>query len=422
MYEKIILPSGLKIFLVPFEQVLSVSILVFVGAGSRYETKEQNGLSHFLEHMFFKGTEKRPVPRLISETIDKVGGELNAGTAKNYTVYTTKVAARHLDRGLELLADILQHSLFDPQEIEKEKGVIAEEIRMYYDIPQRYVTELYDELIWGDTPLGRDIAGTVETIQTFKRHHFLNYTNSFYSLDNIIIGIGGKFDKKTILSRVQQYFKKFPSRKKTSALRNTKKQTTPQYLIHQRDTEQSHLCLGFRTFSHHHPDKYALLILETILGGNMSSRLFTTIREKMGLAYMITSSVTQYFDVGTLMIQAGLKLSETEQAIKTILQEVKKIKEKKVPLAELNKAKEYLKGKLALSLDDPEGVTDWICRQELLLGKVKSIEEIIANIEKVTADDLLRIARKIFIGQGLNLALIGPFAKQENFIKLLSLF
>ncbi|MEI6221728.1 MAG: pitrilysin family protein [bacterium] len=420
MYEKIVLPSGLRLFLVPFDQTLSVSILIYVGTGSRYEEAKLSGISHFVEHMVFKGTKKRPTSKVISQTIDNIGGELNAGTGKDYTVYIAKVATEHWEKGSTLIADILQNSLFDPAEITKESGVIIEEINMYLDTPLRHVLQLFEELIWGsETPLGRDIAGTEQTITKFKQKDFITYIKEHYTIDNIIIGVGGNFDKKTVIDDINKLFNKLPKNKKQEAQKNTTTQTKPQLVVHRKKTEQTHFCLGFRTFPNSNPDKYVLLVLETILGGNMSSRLFTKIREDLGLAYMIGTSITQYQDVGTITVHAGLQTSNTEKALTIILKELHTLKKTKVSTPELQGAKDYLKGKLALSLDDPEGVTSWVCRQELLLGKIQPIEKINQEIEKVTANDILRISKNIFLPEKLNLAVISPTHTKKSLEKLL---
>lgn len=419
MYEKITLPSGIKLFLVPFEHSLSTTLLVYVGTGSRYETKEQNGLSHFLEHMVFKGSKKYPTSHDISKTIDVLGGDLNAATAKNYTAFIVRVAAEHNKQGVDLLADMLQHPKMQSKEIKKEATVILEEIKMYYDSPQRYVTQLYDQLLWGNTPLGRDIAGTPKTVQSFTNKDFLDYMQNLYTADNIIIGVGGKFDKNKIITQIEKNFHLFPQKKQIKPRRNTRKQTKPQSILHFRETEQTHMCLGFRALHNQHPDKYVLLLLETLLGGNMSSRLFIKIREELGLAYMIGTSMTQYFDVGAFTIHAGFHKQQTAVVIKAVIAILKELKKKRIAEKELQDAKSHLKGKLALSLDDPEGLTSWVCRQELILGNVKDVEEIIAGIDQVTTDNIQRLAKSIFINKGMNLALVGPIDEKQSFDSLL---
>lgn len=419
MYEKVVLSNGLRVILVPFQESRSTTIRVYFGVGSRYEQDDEQGISHFLEHLMSTGTERRPTRRVIAEEADLLGGEMNAGTSKHYTVYYTKVAHDHFARGVDLLADMLQNSRFPDDEIVKEKGIITEEINMYYDMPHSHVHDLFDQLIWGDTPLGRDILGTTDSINAFTRDDFVRYMGELYTIDSMVIGVGGRFDREEVVAELERQFTNFPGMRERALPINEQKQQKPQMVMEHRKTEQAHLVLGFRGFSHVDPERYPLLVLDTILGGNMSSRLFIRIREELGLAYAIGSSTTHYTDVGALTIFAGLRVKEVEQAIRTILEEVKLFGAEPVSERELDAAKEYLRGRMALSLDDPEGVTSWIAKQELLLGKVRGLDDILADIDAVTREDVHRVAQTIFTPAGLNLALIGPFRGKRAFEQLL---
>jgi len=408
--------------LIPFPNVLSATILIMVGVGSRHETKRQSGITHFLEHMIFRGTEKRPDTRSICEAMDSIGGAFNAGTTKQFTFFEGKVASNHLGKGLEILSDLLTHPRFDPEEIEKEKRVVAEEIRMRREEPESYVADLFDRLIWGETPLGQSLVGTLETVKRFQRRHLFSYLRSWYALDNIVVGIGGKYSRKEVIRLVSASFQDLPRRKKGEEKKIPGVQKKPRFLLHRRDTEQAYVSLGFRTFSYHHPDMIPLLVLETLLGGSMSSRLFLFIRDEMGLAYEIGAHSILYGDVGSFTIQAGLKLSEIEKALGRIFEELQRLKREKIPERELSLVKEYLHGSTVLELDDPESLTDWYCRYELMMGQTLSVQALIQKIEAVQADDLYRLANRIFRPDRLNLVIIGPFRRPSLFERLLNRF
>ncbi len=422
MHEKIVLPSGLRLILVPFPNVLSATIYVMVGAGSRYETPRQNGISHFLEHMFFRGTQKRPDTRAICEAMDSIGGGFNAATSKHFTLLGGKVAADHFEKGMELIADLWTHPKFDPLGIEKEKSVIAEEIRMSYEEPETYIREAYDRLIWGDNPLGQSTLGTLETIDRLQRKGLLAFFNSLYTQDNIVVGSGGKLNKKKASAVSSELFKHLKPKKSPPRAIRLPRQTRPQFSVHRRNTEQAHVILGFRTFSFHDPDIYPLLVLETLLGGNMSARLFLSIRDELGLAYEISTSTMHYFDVGTFMIHAGLKLSGFEKGMERIFEELRKLRNEKISVRELTLAKESIRTSTVLDLDEPDSLTEWFTRNELLMGQAIEIKEFLDKVEAVKIDDVHRLANQTFRPEKLNLAVIGPFRKPAFFEKLLNQF
>ena len=422
MYKKITLKNGLRIILAPMKESPSAAVLVLVGAGSKYETKEINGISHFLEHMFFKGTKKRPNTLAISEALDRVGGQYNAFTGKEMTGYWAKVASPKWELALDWVSDILLNSKFDATEIEREKGVIIEEINMYYDMPMRYVGSLWEELLYGDQPAGWDIAGTKEIVSKFSRPQFMDYLNNHYRAQNTIVCLAGKLPSaNTIEKKINKYFGQISKGEKGHKLAVAEKQEKPQSLIHFKKTDQTHLCLGVRAYGLSNPDRYALSVMSALLGGMMSSRLFISVREKKGLAYYIKTLAEKYTDSGFLMTQAGVANDKVEEAIEAILVEYKKIRDQKVSLAEIQKAKDYLIGNTLLSLETADELGAWLGTQEVLQGEILNQSQLFAKIKAVDAKDLQRVARDIFKPEKLNLALIGPFREKENFEKLLKI-
>jgi predicted Zn-dependent peptidase len=393
--------------------------LVLVGTGSKYEKKEINGISHFLEHMYFKGTKKRPSTIAIAETLDKVGGIYNAFTSEEYTGYFAKVAAPYFEIALDWVSDIFLNSLLPEKEIQKEKGVIIEEINMHCDHPSSYVQILWSKLLYGDQPAGWDVAGTKESILKMTREKLLDYMKNQYVASNTIISIAGKIKEREAISKVKKYFKNIKTTFPKSKFPVIEKQTKPNSLLEFRKTDQTHLCLGVRAFNLFHPQRYAQEILGVILGGMMSSRLFIAIREKLGIGYYIKTAVSSNPDTGYLVTQAGVDNKNVEKAISVILKEYQKISQKKVPLNELKKAKDNIKGKLALELEASEARVSFYAGQELLEGRILTPNKIYKKIDKITENDILKVAKEIFQPQKLNLALIGPFKDKAKFQRLL---
>jgi len=421
MYQKYTLSNNLRVVLTPLAQLKSATVIVFVGAGSRYENKNNNGVSHFLEHMAFKGTVKRPNAFEISSIVDGIGGEFNAFTSKENTGYYIKAASNQLNLVLDVLADMTLNSKFDPSEIEKERGVIIEEINMYEDTPQRKVSEVYESLLWGDQPLGWDISGNKEVIRKLKRDDFLDYLGKYYTPGNIVISIAGNLEKQETLKLVKDYFGKMKPKKTQQFLKVKENQTKPKVNVKYKKTDQAHLCLGTRTFRFDHPDRFKLGILNAILGGGMSSRLFINVRERRGLAYYIHSSIEAYQDTGTLVAQAGVDLTRIEDSIKVILEELAKLSQTRVKNAELNKAKAYIKGRITLELEDTRNVAWNFGGQELLEKRIRTPEEIFKEIDKVTATDLQKLSQDLFVNNKLNLAVIGPFKEESKFERIFKL-
>ena len=420
MHKKIILPNGLRLILAPMKESPSAAVLVLVGTGSKYETKEINGLSHFLEHMFFKGTKKRPNTLAISEALDRVGGQYNAFTSQEMTGYWAKVAADKWEIALDWVSDILLNSKFDTAEIEKEKGVIIEEINMYYDMPMRYVGNLWEQLLYGDQPAGWDILGTKEVVAKLNRAQFVDYLKTQYRTENTIICLSGKLPNiKIIEKKIGQYFGKINKGASNKKLAVIEKQNKPQAIVHFKKTDQTHLCLGVRAYDLNHPDRFALSVMSAILGGMMSSRLFISVREKKGLAYYVRTSAEKYTDSGYLVTQAGVTNDKVGEAIEAILVEYRKIRDQKVSPAEIQKAKDYLIGNTLLGLETADELASWLGTQEILQGKILNLKQVFDKIKAVSAIDLQRVAQDIFQPAKLNLALIGPFEEKERFEKLL---
>ena len=431
MFKKITLKNGLRIITVPQKSTPAVTVLVLVGTGSKYETKETKGISHFLEHLYFKGTKKRPSGLLIAEVLDKLGGVYNAFTSEEYTGYYAKVATPHFETALDWVSDIYFDSLLPKKEIEKERGVIIEEINMYLDMPMIYIGELWKTLLYGDQPAGWDIAGTKKTVSKITREQILNYMKSQYVASNTIVCIAGNISLPQAINKIENCFsgisKTQPKSKPpvidasvNSAL-IVEKQEKPKTLLFSKKTDQTHLALGVRAFNLFHPHRFTLEILGIILGGMMSSRLFVEIRGKLGLAYYVKTEVECDPDTGYLVTNAGIDNQKVDKAILAILKEYRKISQKKISLAELKKAKENFKGKLALYLESSDAKASFCAGQELLERKILTPKEIFKKIDKITINDILKVAREIFKSEKLNLALVGPFEDKEKFQKLLKL-
>ena len=421
MFQKTKLSNGLKIIAVPLKNTQAVTVLVLVGTGSKHETKEINGISHFLEHLLFKGTKKRPNTLAIAETLDRVGGFYNAFTSKEFTGYWAKVDSKHLDLALDWVSDILLNSKLEEKEIEREKKVVIEEINMYLDTPMSYVHDLWEKLLYGDQPAGWMISGEKDTVVKLKREQILTYLENHYVAQNTIVCVAGNIDPRATERKIRKYFHSAKSGKPRSKLKVTEIQSKPENFIHFKKTDQTHFCLGVRAYGLFHSLKYAQQVLATILGGPMSSRLFINVRERHGLAYYIRTSSDNTTDTGYLVTQAGVDHRNTEKAIQLILKEYKNLREKKLEQKELKKAKDYLKGNFILSLESSDAQVSFYAGQELLEGGIETLKEKLRKIEEVTAQDIQKLAREIFQPQKLNLALIGPLKGKKNFQKLLKI-
>jgi predicted Zn-dependent peptidase len=414
------LDNGLRILTAPIDSAQSVTCAIMLAAGSRYETPETNGIAHFSEHMFFKGTERRPTARDISMEIDAIGGEFNAFTGKEYTGYYVRCAAESRDIALDVLVDMLRHSKFDPSEIEREKGVIVEEMNMYYDTPRDFIGGVYEELLYGDQPLGWDIIGRKETVRGATRDTFTSYVGSWYRPERMVVGVGGKVGEG-LHERVQELLGDMPPAPTGSpAPVQLSASNGARVKVHTKASDQAHICLGVHSHPLEHPDRYVLQVLATVLGGGMSSRLFTEVRERRGLAYYVYGVNHSYTDTGSLYAQAGVDINRIDDAVSTIAAELRKIAAEAVPQDELDKAKSFAKGRFVLQLETSQGLIMFGLRREVLESRTPDPEEILRDIDKVTVEDVQRVARELIAGHGPNLAVIGPFDDPARFEKLLA--
>jgi predicted Zn-dependent peptidase len=420
-YKKTILPNGLRLITIPMKDLKSATALVLVGTGSRYEDEKNNGIAHFLEHMFFKGTEKRPNTTDISSEIDSLGADYNAFTGKEYTGYYIKAASSHLPTSLDILSDMLLNSKFDVEEIEREKGVICEEINMYEDTPMRHVGDVYEALVYASNPLSFDTAGTKEVVRTLNRDLFIKYLNHYYTPNNMVVIVSGDIEKHDIQKLVSDSFGSLKHQDKPGFEKYNDNQDEPLIEVSYKKTDQAHFCLGVRSYPIGHPDRYATTVFNTIMGGNMSSRLFIEVRERRGICYYISSDNESHLDTGSWVIQAGVDVTRIEEALQVILDEMNKIKNELVSEKELQKAKEYLKGKLALGLEDSKGVANLYGAGELLEQKIRTPEEIILGIDSVTVSDVQRVAKDIIKHNKLAFAVIGPYNDKDKFKQIIKL-
>jgi len=411
----------MRIILVPEKNTDVFTVLLMVGTGSKYEKEEEAGISHFLEHMFFKGTKKRPSPREISEPLDSIGGIYNAFTSQEFTGFYVKVTLKQKNLALDWMADIFFNSLFLEKEIEKEKGVVIEELNMINDDPMKKIQILWPKLLYGNQSAGRPIIGKKETIKNFTREMILKYKREQYVAQNLILGVSGNFDKKEILEKIEKYFKKAKPGKKRERPKLIENQKKPEILLEERKVDQSHLILGTRGVNLFDERKYIQEVLATVLGGMMSSRLFQKIREEMGIAYYIFSESHSDLDSGYLSISAGLKLEETKRGIKEILEEFKKIKKAGISKKELKKAKENIKGKFDIFFESPENRLNFYVLQELLENRILTKKQFFEKIEKVTLGQIKKFAEKFFSSNNLNLALIHPYLEKKELEEILKI-
>lgn len=419
--KKLTLDNGTRLILVPQETSLATTVLVLVETGSKYETKELNGISHFLEHMCFKGTEKRPTAFAIASELDGIGASYNAFTGQEYTGYYAKARPKHFDLILDVVSDIYLHQKFDASEIEKEKGVIIEEINMYEDLPMRKVQEIFMELIYGDQPAGWPIAGDKKVIQKIKRGDFVDYCGQHYVADATIVVIAGKFDEQEAINGVKKYFGEITTGVKAPKVPTTEAQEKPQIALETKETDQTHLVIGLRAFDLFDERKYALELLTDILGGGMSSRLFQKVRDEMGAAYYIGAGADLSTDHGYMDVSAGIDHKKIDEVITAVMVELKRMASEEVTAEELERAKEHLIGGLVLGLETSNQLAGFYGSQEVLEKHMMSPEELIQKTQAVTAHEIMAVAQDIIKNEGLNLAIIGPFKDKERFEKLLKL-
>lgn len=418
-YKKIILSNKAPLITVPIKGAQTATALLMFKTGSRYETKHNNGISHFLEHMFFKGTKKRVNTLAIASELDALGCEFNAFTGKEYTGYWVKAAADKVNKALEVLGDMLLNSQFSSQEIEREKGVIIEELNMYEDNPMMHIEDVLETCLFGDTPAGWETIGTKENIKKFKRQDFIDYFNSQYGANSGQLILAGKIKPET-LKAAKEILSNLENNKWNKQVKSVYQQKSPQVLSIFKNIDQVNLSLAVRTFPLNHFEEFNAKLLAIILGGAMSSRLFINLRERNGLAYYVKTDVEFYSDAGYLTTQAGVPVKQTTKAIKIILNEYKRLKKELVTKEELKKAKDLLRGRLLLQMESSDNLANWYARQAILRPKIITPVDFLSRIDKITPKDLKLTAQKIFVNKNLNLALIGRIKSGEvkNILKL----
>ena len=416
-FDRQTLPNGLRVLTADLPHAQSVTVLIGLAAGSRYETRETSGIAHFAEHMFFKGTERRPTARDIAGEIDAIGGEFNAFTGKETTTYYVKCAAESRDVALDVLVDMIRNSRFDAEEIEREKGVIVEEMNMYFDTPRDFVGGVYEQLLYGDQPLGRDIIGTKETVRGATRETFTDYLGAWYKPSRMVLGIGGRIGEG-ILERAQELLGDLPGGE-TGEPKPVATYANGRVKVFTKQSDQAHVVLGVPSIPLAHPDRYALQLLATALGGGMSSRLFTEVRERRGLAYYVYGTNHSYTDAGTLYAQAGVDIARIDEAVATIAAELRKIAAEPIPADELEKARSFAKGRFVLQLESPQGLMMFGLRREVLERNAPEPKDVLAGLDAVTREDISRVAADLIAPERLRLAVIGPFDDPARFESLL---
>ena len=420
-YKKTTLKNGLRILTVPMQGTQTATILLMVNAGSRFENEKQAGLSHFIEHMLFKGTEKRPTTQDISEELDAIGGEFNAFTSKDKTAYYAKADSKHIGTAFDVLADMFLNSKIEQKEINRESGTILQELSMYEDDPRRTVGDELEKLLYKNSTLGREIIGYKKTIKKFVRKDFIAYMQKHYNACGTVVCVAGKFNEKEIIKKVKEYFGNMPKGKIMSFEKVVEKQKSPQASIKFKKTDQTHIIIGNRAYHQNHKDRFTLSLLAVILGGNMSSRLFTEVREKRGLAYSVRTGVDTYQDCGYIATQAGIEHKKVQQTIEVILNEYKKIATVEVGKKELQKAKDFVKGKGVMEFEASDEVAMFFIDQEFHEEKILTLDEVFAKIDAVTSRDILRVAKDVFKTNKLNVAIIGPHKNSKKIEKILNI-
>ena len=418
--NKKILPNGLRIITIPMSDNPAVTVLVMVETGSKYETKDKNGISHFLEHMMFKGTPRRPKASDISRELDGIGAQYNAFTGYEYTGYYAKADKKHLAKVLDIVSDLYLNPLFDEKEMEKEKGVIVEEIRMYQDMPQSRAQRTFMECMYGDQPVGWDIAGPEANIKSFKREDFVNYRHAHYVAGATTVIVAGSFDEVETLALIEKVYVDISTGEKGGKISVTETQSTPQIKIDFKKTDQTHITLGFRTFHILDPRVPILIVLSTILGRGMSSRLFSRMRDELGVCYYINTSHDPFTDHGLLSISAGVDNTRVEEAVREILAQCKKLKDEPVSLAEIQKAKDYAAGTMLLELETSESRAEFAGYQEMMKHRIDNPDTIISRMNAVTSEQVQKLAQEIFIDATLNMAIVGNFTDPAVFKKYLT--
>ncbi|MBP6908246.1 MAG: insulinase family protein [Candidatus Pacebacteria bacterium] len=413
--------NGLRVVTVPMKDNPTVTVLVLVGTGSDYETKRINGISHFLEHMCFKGTAKRPTPQSISHELDALGAQYNAFTDHQVTGYYAKADSKHFKKIFDVVSDIYLNSTFPESEIEKEKGVIVEEINMYEDMPQRHVQDMFQEALYGDQPAGWNIAGSKETVRAMTREDFVSYKKAHYVAEGTVIVVAGSVTKTQVEKEVATYFSNIPHTKKAKKVKTKESQNAPHVLLKHKATDQTHFVLGFRTFDVLDKRNTTISVLSAILGAGMSSRLFIKLREEMGVAYYVRAFNEPSIGYGSFQISAGVNNARTEEVLQEILKECDRLKKEKISEAELKKVKSLILGNMKLSLELTDDIATYYGSQELLTDKMKTVADRTRLVMAVTPQDIQKMAQKIFTKKNITLAMIGPKTDTRTIMPLLTL-
>jgi predicted Zn-dependent peptidase len=419
VYERHTLSNGLRVLTAPLGHAKSVACYIMLAAGSRYENASNRGIAHFAEHMFFKGTERRPTARDLSMEVDTIGGEFNAFTSKEFTGYYIRCAGEQRDTALDVLVDMLRNSKFDADELEREKGVIVEEMNMYVDTPRDYVSSVYEELVFGANPLGWETLGTKDTIKAATRETFLDYLGEWYTPPRIVVGVAGAVGNDLLPTLEGLLGDMTGEDAGAPAPAAVGRSTAPPVRLHRKDSDQANVCIGVPSYPLAHPDRYALQLLGTVLGTGMSSRLFLEVRERRGLAYYVYALNSPFTDAGTLFSQAGVDLNRAEEAVEVIATEFRKLADEVVPAQELEKARALAKGRFVLQTESPNGLIMFGLRREVLEGRAAEPEDVLAGLDAVTAEDVQRVAQDVIGSQGMRCAVIGPFDDASVFEKLL---
>jgi predicted Zn-dependent peptidase len=419
VFERTELDNKLRVLTAPLPHAQSVTCFVMLAAGSRYEDASNRGIAHFSEHMFFKGTERRPAARDISTLIDGIGGEMNAFTSKEYTGYYVRCAGPDRDIALDVLLDMLRHSKFDPEEIDREKGVILEEMNMYEDTPRDHIGTVYDTLMYGDNPLGWKILGTKDTINAAGHDTFKSYLDTWYTPDRMVIGVAGMVGGGLEPLLEELLGDMTPEGTRSPAPAVLDRPPGPRVSVAHKDAEQAHLILGVPSYPIDHPDRYAIHMLAAVLGSGMSSRLFLEVRERRGLAYYVHGFNHAYTDAGSLVAQAGVDIKRIDEAIKVTVEQFNRMASEKVPPDELEKSRAMLKGRFVLRTEGPQGLIMFGLNREVLEGGAIEPEEYLEKLDEVTAEDVQRVAQDIIAKDKLHLAVIGPFEGEERFVDVL---
>ncbi len=419
MYQKTVLPNGLRVISEEMPYARSVSTSFFVNAGSRHEAEGEHGIAHFIEHMLFKGTEKRPTSREVSEAIEGIGGVFNAETGKELAVYWNKVASHHWKTALEVLSDLLLHSRFEPEDVEKERKVIDEELSSLFDSPSEWVHLLADQVIWGEDALGRDVGGTRESVAALRRDQMISYFHTHYVPANTVVVVAGAVIHDEVVEQVGQALGQWEAGPTTRWEDSCFGWDGPKVELRDKRTEQSHFCLTAPAFSYFDPDRYALDLMNIMLGEGMSSRLFLEIREVKGLAYDVQSYINHFRDTGSVVVYAGVDPSRIDEAISASIAEIEKLRLDGVTEDELARSKEYWKGRTLLRLEDTHAISSWLGSQELLLDRVYDVDDIVTKVDSVTAEDVRAVANRVFGPSRLSIAVIGPYRSQRRFLKRL---